>query len=374
MNHPRVEQPEAGADEQPATSPAEATAEAEARSDREAVTEKAVRPHASTRRSMGIVLGMFALLVAFAAAGGALLTWWKVAEQQDAAAEAAAELRRQVADADSRVAAHERRLTELHRDVEERRATMEGLDSQLRQARARLDALTREEAGPERTPGIAEVEFLLLLANRELSLGDNPKVALTALREADRRLARMDEPELSAVRQAIHDEIAAVEAVTTIDLDGIALRLGSLAGRVEGLPLRASLSPVPDDALPEQPDSGWARLRARLRSLAEGIFRIRRNDAPAAPLLAPHESFFLYRNVELDLKSARLAVLTRDRINYAGSLESARETLNAYFETSDPAVQSLLGALEELDGRDIAPEWPDIGRSLDLLRLAGASD
>jgi uroporphyrin-III C-methyltransferase len=339
-------------------------------------------PPASTGRSMGVVLGLFALLVAFAAAGGVAFTWWQVAEYREATAGQSAEasatlanIRDLVATTQERLAVQEERLARLNSDAEARRSTLEGLDAELRQARARLEALAKEEAGPERSPSLAEIEFLLLLAGRELILADNSRVALAALREADQRIARLDEPGFGEVRAAINDEIAAVEAVAEVDFDGIALRLSSLSRRVDGLPLRASLAPDPRQAeRAEEGQSGWQRLLGRMQGVASDLFRIRRTDAPASPLLAPNESFFLYRNVELDLKSARLAVFARDQENYSASLDAARSTLNEYFETGDDAVKSLLAAIEDLEQRDIAPKWPEISRSLSLLRSAGAMD
>jgi uroporphyrin-III C-methyltransferase len=332
-------------------------------------------PQASTGRSIGVVLGMFALLVGFAAIGGVALTWWEVAGQRAESSAMLAQIRDLVAATQERLAAQEERLGKLNDDADEDRRKLDGLDTELRQARQRLEVLLREDAGPERSPSLAEIEFLLLLAGRELALADNPRVALAALREADQRVARLDDPGLAGVRAAINDEIAAVEAVADIDLEGIALRLASLARRVEGLPLRAALAPDPLRAAPvEEEESGWSRLTGRMRAVASDLFRIRRTDTPAKPLLAPDESFFLYRNVELDLKSARLAVLARDQKNFAAGLEAARLTLTGYFETEDDAVQSLLSAIEELEQHDIAPAWPEISRSLALLRSVGATD
>ena len=340
-------------------------------------------PQASTGRSVSIVLGFLALLIAFAAVGGAAFAWWQLTQQREAvsgqqaeASETLAEIRALVATTQDRLALQEERLVELNSEASERRSRLDGLDAELRQARARLEALAAEDAGPERSPSVAEIEFLLLLAGRELELAGNPRVALAALREADQRVARLDDPGLAQVRAAINDEIAAIEAVEDVDLEGIAMRLSSLAKRVEGLPLRASLAPEPLDgpAAGAAGASGWDRLVTRLRAVGSGLFRIRRTDTPATPLLAPDESFFLYRNIELDLKSARLAALGRDPRNYLDSLEAARRALDEYFETSDDAVRSLIAAIEALERQQVAPEWPNISRSLALLRAAEARE
>lgn len=363
--------PDAGAASPPSTEPAEHTA----------TDAVARRPQASAGRSMSVVLGLLALLIASAAIGGVVFTWWQlreesevVATQRAEASDTLADIRELVASTEERLAVQEERLTALHEEASERRRRLDGMDAELRQARTRLESLAVEDAGAERSPSLAEIEYLLLVAGRELALADNPRVALAALREADQRVARLDDPGLAPVRAAINDEIAAVEAVVTVDLDGIALRLGSLARRVDGLPLKGSLAPEPESAAQAADGAGWDRLVARMRAVGAGLFRIRRTDTPASPLLAPDESFFLYRNVELDLKSARLAVLARDADNYVESLEAARQALNEYFETGDDAVRSLIDAIGQLEAQDIAPAWPEISRSLAALRSAGAPD
>mgnify|MGYP006283226743 CR=1 FL=1 len=341
------------------------------------------RPEAGRSERRGGGLALLALLVALAAAGGAGYLYWLQQQAQTArtaAAARAAETASELAELRAEEDALRRRLAALEDTQAERGRAVANLEQQVQRqvaaVRDRLESLAQVESGPQRAPSLAELEYLLLLADRELHLADNPRVALAALREADRRIARMDEPALAEVRAALNDEIAAVEAVAGTDPAGIAMRLASLADRIEGLPLRGSLAPPPADGAPgdETGASGWERFMARVRGAAAGLFRVRRSDAPAAPLLAPDESFFLYRNVELDLKSARLAVLAGDSANYAAGLASARAALLEYFEADDPAVAAVLTAVEELQQRDIEPQWPEISRSLALLRDVGTGN
>lgn len=402
MNDPRAEDPRAGegSTEPPGTTPPAAStsdtapdlaSESVSHSAEQQATEAAAEPE--TRREPprddtppppprgGHALGIVALLFSLLALAAAGFAGWQLFEQREAAAEhragtaeRLADMRERLAASQERLAVQEERLAGLGDAAADSKAAIEELGSAVRQAGRRIDALEQEEAGPERSPSIAEIEFLLLLAGRELKLGNNPRVALAALREADRRAARLEEPGLAEVRAAINDEIAAVEAVAEIDIEGLALRLASLARRIEGLPLSAGLSPDPVDIADAEAEGGWARLAERGRAVATGMFRIRRTDAPARPLLAPDESFFLYRNVELDLKSARLAALSGDQDNFLAGLEAARDSLERYFETDDESVKAVLSAIRDLEGRDVAPEWPEITRSLGRLRAAGAGN
>ena len=327
----------------------------------------------------GGIVALLALLLAVAAAGGAGYVYWLLQQErvaQDTAAARAAATARDLDELSADLQAAQQRIREVEAAQDERRQALSNLEDGLRQVRSRLAAAAQEEASAERAPTLAELEFLLLLADRELRLAGNPRVALAALREADDRIARLDDPELAGVRAALNDEIAAVEAVAQVDLAGIALRLDSLAGRIEGLPLRGALAPESAAAGGGGTGaaSGWDRFLSSVREAATGLFRVRRSDAPAAPLLAPDEAFFLYRNVELDLKSARLAVLARDAANYAAGLGAARAALAEYFQADDPAVAAVIDAIEELQQRDITPRWPAISRSVSLLRDLGTGE
>lgn len=327
----------------------------------------------------GGALALLALLLALAAAGGTGYLYWL--QQQGRAAQETAAAREEAASRElgqlrTQLETTQGRIRDVEATQAERRQALAAFEDELRQVRNRLEAAAREEASAERAPSLAEIEFLLLLADRELRLAGNPRVALAALREADDRIARLEDPALAAVRAAVNDEIAAVEAVASTDVEGIALRLDSLAERIEGLPLRGALAPEPATAAGDGSEaaSGWDRFVSRVRSAASGLFRVRRSDAPAAPLLAPDESFFLYRNVELDLKSARLAVLAGDAANYAAGLGAASAALQEYFQHDDPAVAAVIDAVEELQQRDITPRWPAISRSVGLLRELGTGE
>lgn len=332
-------------------------------------------------RAAGFLAGL-ALLIALGAGAGAGFNWWMA--RQDAAArqdltdrvttearQAARQAAQEAARADDeRLADLGDRLSSLESAARDRGSRMDRIADQLGAVQERLSSLATASGGAERVPAIADIEHLLIIAHRELTLADNHRVALAALREAGRRLDVLDDPSLLPVRQALSDDISAVEAAAAGAGDGLALRLGSLADRVQGLPLRASLAPEPtgDAASGPEGETGWQRFKRRLVELGTGLFRVRKMDEPPAPLLAPEESFFLHRNLELDLKAARLAAMAGDQANYEQSLASAREAVSSYFLKEDPAVRTFLSALDELAGKDVEPEWPDLTGTLERLR------
>ncbi len=336
--------------------------------------DEPLRP-APPRSRFAAALAFLALVVAIGAGGLAGYHWWTArqaaASRVDQAAGLAATLRSTSEALEQRVGSLERQLTALEGEVAARQDRLSSLQQQLGRVDDRLSGLAASQqafAAPERVPGIADAEHLLVVANRELTLAGNHRVALASLREADARLAALDDPSLLPVRQLIANDIAAVEQAAADDGESIALRLGSLAGRVQALPIKASLAPEPEAGTSQADDSGWPRFKRRLLELASGLFRVRRVDQPAAPLMSAEELFFLQRNVELDLKAARLAAMAGDADNYTESLRSARQAVTSYFLQEDAAVESFVASLDELASRDVVRRWPDLSGTVELLR------
>jgi uroporphyrin-3 C-methyltransferase len=220
---------------------------------------------------------------------------------------------------------------------------------------------------------IAEVEYLMQTANTALQLARDPRTALAALEAADDHLGTLANPRLTATRETLAGEITALRAMPLPDVNGIAVRLASLAAAADTLPLvedRVVNYPL-EGGDPDAPP-GWERAWSALKGAVSSLVSFRRDDAQVVPLLEPDERFFLHRNLELLITAARVAALNGDAVNYRLSLEAARRTLDAGFDGDADAVASMGAQLDELLAVNIAPEAPDIGGSLLALREAAA--
>ncbi len=258
-------------------------------------------------------------------------------------------------------------LSRIEQDIADAMEQAQQADQDIEQA---IESANTDNRAARREWLLAETEYLLQTANTALQMANDPNAALAALRGADERLQSLADPGLTATREVLSDEIAALEALPRPDIQGIALTLGSLAARVELLPLVAGAEERYDEAgsgeAPQEP--GWRRAAGAFKSALGGMVSVQKDDADIAPLLAPQQRFFLYRNLELQLESARLAALRADNANYSESLSAATRWLNNRFDVSQPAVGSALATLEELAQTDVAPERPNIAGSLSALR------
>ncbi len=329
----------------------------------------------------GRAVAALALLIALAAGAGSAYVFWitQLASKQadnvraDVSGDISAVARKTSTLEDQIRAIQTDKLT-LDSQLEELRTAGDGTARRLADLESRTARLAQRENGPTAIDWrLAEVESLLRIANQQATLARDPNTALAALVAADSLLNRMSDPSVQQVRTQIADDILSLQSVPRPDVEGIALRLGSLARRVDALPLagqhRGDVRPPSAD----EAAGGLARLSAKIADFFGSIFRVRRTEGSEEPLLSPEESFFLRRNLELELQTARLALLEADASVYRASLNSGRRWTEEYFQTDDPGVQAFITALGELESRRIEIEIPDISGSLKTL-LATEAD
>ena len=216
---------------------------------------------------------------------------------------------------------------------------------------------------------LAEAEYYMQIANVQLQLAGNPKLATLALQLADEKLAQLANPALSGVRRALADELQALEAIEHPDVEGIAHTLSSLAAAVDSLPLNQDID-VPD-AAPVDVDpelTGMDRMLASLKRTASEIVSVRRSDENVRPLIAPEAQYFLRANLNLQFQAARIALLRSEQELYDQSLSDAATWLNRYYDADSAPVRSALQTIDELR-QEVSPvAFPDLSGSLRLLR------
>ncbi len=91
---------------------------------------------------------------------------------------------------------------------------------------------------------LAEIEQVLSTASQQLQLAGNVPGALIALQNADARLARADTPQFVTIRRAIARDIERLKALPNLDLTGVALRLDSVIGQIDRMPLLSDEQPA----------------------------------------------------------------------------------------------------------------------------------
>lgn len=332
-----------------------------------AVTEKELSDDHSEPRRSGRALGLLALLLALGALGiGAYLYYELIHLAPQAGLEARlveTEVRLQEDSAEISALAGEQRRA-LDEFAAEQRREREASAKQLLEA---VNELASQAPPSRREWKVAEVAYLLRIANHRLLMERDAAGALTLLRAADAILVELDDFSLYQVRAQLADEILSLEHVQTEDMQGLFLRLEAIKTEVGRQRLRLPHFDTPDE--PAAPDSAW--WQSLIRELG-GYLRFRRFDgATVKPLLAPEEAAYLELNLRLMLERAQLAALRRDELIYQQSLETAGDWISSYLDAEDPGVKRSLDELRALSQIDLVRPLPDISGSLKTLQSLG---
>lgn len=267
-------------------------------------------------------------------------------------------------------AASEAAISRINRQLENRLRQIELVPGRLETVEASLASLQGISTGARNAWLLAEAEFYMQIANAQLQLANNPELAMLALTYADERIVQLGDPRLTGIRQALSDELRALEVVDKPDTTGITLTLASLASIVDSLPLRQEAAVQAAEATtgidPEL--TGMDRAWASVRNAMDGVVKVRNVEDVSPALVAPEARYFLRANLSLQLQAARIALLRGEEIIFRQSLDDADTWLGNYYDEDSAAVQRARVTIAEIRDSVLRVSTPDISRSLQLLR------
>lgn len=230
---------------------------------------------------------------------------------------------------------------------------------------------------------LAEAEYLLRIANQRLLIEKDIRGALSALEATDEVLTESDDIGVYPVRQQLAREILALKGITSVDRTGLYLTLEAAIDSVHQLTDQALISEqapgfVTGAQSENDPEAGgepgiFVKAWQKFKSTLMQVVVVRRLDESVKPLLSPDQSAYARLNLQLMLEEAEMAVLRGNQPLYERALTKAQAAVDDWYDASNPRVSALSSTLAELATRNVAPDLPDISKSLDLLkeRLAG---
>ncbi|MEH6649660.1 MAG: uroporphyrinogen-III C-methyltransferase [Motiliproteus sp.] len=224
---------------------------------------------------------------------------------------------------------------------------------------------------------LAEVEYLLRLANQRVLMERTASGALALLQSADKILQETDDVSIYPVRKALAQDILALQGVPSPDVEGMFIQLVAIDSQIDYLRLLPAtdkhqlpelLKEITADSMSQSWQDGasmsWSQAVDKLGSLIV----IRHRDEPIEPLMSPEQQYFLTQNLHLMLEQTQLALLQGKQQAFDTGLAKATSWIGTYFEATDPTTQALVISLGKLQGAQISPTLPDISGSLQQLK------
>ena len=326
--------------------------------------------------------GKLALPISLIALGAAGYLYWLSLQQDSAVATNNAQVQTQVenklqgvqSELSQSIAAMNQTLRQLQAQAQADKRNIDELQTRLTKS---IQQVTAKQQTTRKDWLLAEVEYLLRLANQRVLMEQTSTGALALLKSADKILKETEDVTIYAVRKAVADDIAALEAVPVVDTEGVFLQLGALGRQVPNLRLipiseQHQLPDLLEEVTPEVVNESWsAGLKASWSKAIDKLDKlvvIRHRDEPVEPLLSPKQSYYLQQNLLLMLEQAQLAMLQKQQASYDASLDKAQHWVSTYFEQKDGTTQSLLRGIAELKSVQVNAEIPDISGSLRSLK------
>ena len=197
------------------------------------------------------------------------------------------------------------------------------------------------------------------------------------------------------IRRAIARDLERLKALPAVDLTGIALRLDSVIGQIDHMPLLSDEKPVQPAAQPRpsrrptRADAGaktpagrsnagsewladledkWNSWTSEMWGEIRQLIRVRNVESPDALLLSPTQAYYARENLKLRLLNARLALLTRNESAFRSDLLAAQDVIAKYFDTRAKQTQSTQALLRQVQSSNLSIEMPTLAESLNAVR------
>ncbi|MGB7756593.1 MAG: uroporphyrinogen-III C-methyltransferase [Salinisphaera sp.] len=287
------------------------------------------------------------------------------------------------------------RTDQLSQKLDQRQQQIAQLQQTIQHVQTQNKQLSDQLGGDHGRFVEQRIALLLEAANQRLQVERDPKGAAQALSLADQAIQQSGDPELHPVRAKIANEMAALNALPNPDIEGMSLKLSNAIQQIPKLPLKSN---VPNSYQSQSADHGgaaasgdnagngqdngpaefagiklakkWHQFVDSVGNALSRMVTIRRaNGTQNAPaLMAPDQSYFLVQNLQLQLRTARLALLSGNAQTYDDALSEARDWIRKYFDTSDSSVSGILNDLSQLSHVKLNWQAPDLSASLNTLR------
>ncbi|MDC0996436.1 uroporphyrinogen-III C-methyltransferase [Pseudomonadales bacterium] len=220
---------------------------------------------------------------------------------------------------------------------------------------------------------LAEVEYLIRLANQRVLMERDVSGALSLLSSADEIVEQTSGIAAYELRESLAYDIANLKAVSDLDTDGIFLSLSAMVSQVPELRRKQPELSPPTQI---QVENGEAQnYYQQFLSLVNNIFgRVlnsvdyRRDGVAITPLLPPKEEYYLRQNLILKFEMAQLALLRNDQPVYHTSLSEAKLWIFKHFVETDPRTVALVIALDQLVEVEVDRSLPNISGSVRAVR------
>ncbi len=218
---------------------------------------------------------------------------------------------------------------------------------------------------------LAELRFLLQIANQRLQLHKDKDGALQALRSAETTLLRLGSRKYLPVRKKLAEEVVSVEIFLIPNISAISQRIAELLEVINAMPVEAEIVKQQKITLLPKASEEESGFISRMVSGINNAVVIQKFDPSMRKTIGIDEKEKLKNLLQLRFETLRLMVLQGLDYDYHQQLKLIQQMLGKYYP--DIIKGSLQQQLDELGKVKLSPPPPDISGSLTLLNQLSKS-
>jgi uroporphyrin-3 C-methyltransferase len=230
-------------------------------------------------------------------------------------------------------------------------ALLEARVAETSMQRTQIEELIQALARSRDENVLADLDASIRVALQQSAITGSSDPLVSTLKQAEERLARINQPRLERVRRAVTQDLERARSAGVTDITVLTIRLDEVVRQVDDLPLlsapeqRSAAARSAAEAAAGPASGGasapswageigarWGSFGAHLWQEIKGLVRVTRIEQPEAMLIAPEQAFFLRENLKLRLLNARLALLSRQFDAAQLDLRDAQSVLDRYFD------------------------------------------
>lgn len=268
-------------------------------------------------------------------------------------------------------------VVQLTQQLKQERDAIKSANQSRESLQSRISVLEKDIAaisGAHRIDWmLREVEHFLSVAEQRLTLLGDARGALALMSEADDIVRAMQEPKARTLREAMVKDIHKLKLAseTSVDVEGIFLRLSALSDRVVklGIPsFELKQEPMTAQAGDMLPEDGLPLFWYRFKKFLASLYDYQKHPK-GRPITLTEDREFLARNVIMLLQQAQLALLRGDNQAYRVSLTGARERVEMYIHQQSGETQFFVAEISELLAVQLRPPMPTLEESSRAVRV-----
>ena len=249
------------------------------------------------------------------------------------------------------------------------------------QLTSNLRELRSDSTESTRAWRVAEVEYLLRVANYQVTLLGDHVSALATLETADVILRDLNDLTLAYVRENIAQEMQLLKNVQFTDVQGLYFQLEALKSNFRSMRFKLPefirdtnqlvVDATDDSNVADNTDTWWESLFDELSSLV----KVRHHQSEVQrPLLSAVDVLVVKERLILAMEKAQFALLHEESAIFAQTLVEASELVATHAETTDHSTEQTLDTLKRLSTNSLDFQLPDISGSLDAIHDLSRQD